>query len=309
MNGRSWMQLTTLAPGSRVNSTQSSSSPSGRWATDFQVNLDGQPVSQSYSVASLGQPRFSRDAIAEFEVVSSRFDATQGRSTGIQVNAVTKSGTNTFTGSLAGYFRHDKFNAKDFFADRVLPYSNRQISGTFGGPMVTDRVHFFGYVEDESEPRSLFFTSLVPEFNALGNGPDGTGLQDTRTSRLYGARVDAQLTDSTRLMVRGNGWVSDELHRPERSLANHPSTLMDKDYSSRQFYGTLTRSSGRTVNELKVGHNNFVWDNHPTGGSARRRSGWRGYRSGPASSPTGRTRPRTSSRFATISRCCGGGIR
>ena len=261
VNGRSWMQLTTLAPGSRVNSTQSSSSPSGRWATDFQVNLDGQPVSQSYSVASLGQPRFSRDAIAEFEVVSSRFDATQGRSTGIQVNAVTKSGTNTFTGSLAGYFRHDKFNAKDFFADRVLPYSNRQISGTFGGPMVTDRVHFFGYVEDESEPRSLFFTSLVPEFNALGNGPDGTGLQDTRTSRLYGARVDAQLTDSTRLMVRGNGWVSDELHRPERSLANHPSTLMDKDYSSRQFYGTLTRSSGRTVNELKVGHNNFVWDN------------------------------------------------
>ena len=78
VNGRSWMQLTTLAPGSRVNSTQSSSSPSGRWATDFQVNLDGQPVSQSYSVASLGQPRFSRDAIAEFEVVSSRFDATQG---------------------------------------------------------------------------------------------------------------------------------------------------------------------------------------------------------------------------------------
>ena len=175
VNGRSWMQLTTLAPGSRVNSAQTSDSPSGLWATDFQVNLDGQPVSQTFSLAQLGQPRFSRDAIAEFEVVSSRFDATQGRSTGIQVNAVTKSGTNMFAGSLAGYFRHDSMNAADFFADEVLPYSNQQISGTFGGPIVRDRLHFFGYYEHEREPRSYFFQSGIPEFDALGNGPNNDG--------------------------------------------------------------------------------------------------------------------------------------
>ena len=257
VNGRSWMQLTTLAPGSRVNSAQTSDSPSGLWATDFQVNLDGQPVSQTFSLAQLGQPRFSRDAIAEFEVVSSRFDATQGRSTGIQVNAVTKSGTNMFAGSLAGYFRHDSMNAADFFADEVLPYSNQQISGTFGGPIVRDRLHFFGYYEHEREPRSYFFQSGIPEFDALGNGPDGTGLQYTPQSKLFGGRVDGQLSDSTRLMVRGNGWLQNQLRRPERELTNHPSTLTEQSYVSRQIYGTLTHATNRTVNELKVGLNHF----------------------------------------------------
>ena len=64
INGRDWVQLTMMAPGSRKNNTDAGFSPSGRWATDFQINLDGQPVSQTWSSASLGQPRFSRDAIA-----------------------------------------------------------------------------------------------------------------------------------------------------------------------------------------------------------------------------------------------------
>ena len=64
VNGRDWMQLSMMAPGSRVNATDAGLSPSGRWGTDFQINMDGQPITQTYSVASLGQPKFSRDAIA-----------------------------------------------------------------------------------------------------------------------------------------------------------------------------------------------------------------------------------------------------
>ena len=260
VNGRDWMQLTMMAPGSRVNNTESTSTPAGRWATDYQINLDGQPVTQTYSVSSLGQPKFSRDAIAEFDVVTSRFDATQGRSTGIQVNAVTKSGSNQFTGSVGSYFRHDSMNAKDFFADRVLPYSNQQISVTFGGPIVEDKVHFFAYVENEREPQSWFFNSIVPHFNDLGNGPDGTGLQFTESNQLYGARLDGQLSDTTRLMGRFNGWYSDTLRRPERSLANHPSDLLGQKWRSFQVFGSLVRASGRKVNEMKFGWNHFSDD-------------------------------------------------
>ena len=54
-----------------------------------------------------------QDAIAEFEFVSNRFDATQGGSIGSVVNAITKSGTNTFAGTLSGYFRDDALKAKD----------------------------------------------------------------------------------------------------------------------------------------------------------------------------------------------------
>ena len=60
--------------------------------------------------------------MAEVQVVTNRFDATQGHSSGQQLNAITKSGTNTPQGTFSGYFRDDKFNAKDFIANRVLPY-------------------------------------------------------------------------------------------------------------------------------------------------------------------------------------------
>ena len=109
LNGRNWMDLTMLAPGSRQNAV-SETPGSASAILDFQLNIDGQQVSQLVA-PGFGQPRFSRDAIAEFEFVANRFDATQGRSMGVQVNAITKSGTNTFAGTFSGYFRDDRFNA------------------------------------------------------------------------------------------------------------------------------------------------------------------------------------------------------
>ena len=103
------MSLTMLSPGSRVNAvTGSGSTPLGRVAGAYQINVDGQQTTATQTYNSvIGNPGFSRDAIAEFEMITSRFDATQGRSLGVQVNAVSKSGTNTYAGSVAGYFRND----------------------------------------------------------------------------------------------------------------------------------------------------------------------------------------------------------
>ena len=66
-----------------------------------QINIDGQQVTTNFIGLGDDQPKFSRDAIAEFELVTNRFDATQGRSVGMQVNAMTKSGTNTYVGYRA----------------------------------------------------------------------------------------------------------------------------------------------------------------------------------------------------------------
>src|SRR5688572_22067568 len=142
VNGRNWMDLATLAPGARTNESAETGPVAGTSRRDFQVNIDGQQVTSNL-VPTTSQPRVSRDAIAEFQFVASRFDATQGRSSGVQVNAVTKSGTNTPSGTFSGYFRHDPFNAADFIQDEVLPYANQQISATFGGPLIRDRLHFF----------------------------------------------------------------------------------------------------------------------------------------------------------------------
>ena len=100
VNGRNWQDLSMLAPGSRANSV--SEAPIPRDRGDYQINIDGQQVTNTVAGSAFGNPRFSRDAIAEFEFVTNRFDATQGRSSGVQVNAISKSGTNTPSGTLSG---------------------------------------------------------------------------------------------------------------------------------------------------------------------------------------------------------------
>ena len=119
LNGRNWMDLTLLAPGARRNEGGGMAQFRQGYA---QTNVDGQQVTINYhSQTDSEQPGFSRDAIAEFSVVANRFDATQGRSQGMIVNAITKSGTNLLAGSVGGYFRDDKFNSKDFLTHTVLP--------------------------------------------------------------------------------------------------------------------------------------------------------------------------------------------
>ena len=173
VNGRNWLDLATLAPGSRQNS---SSDTLGGKDYQFQINIDGQQVTQLFSGA-FGQPRYSREAIAEFQFVSNRFDASQGHSSGQQLNAITKSGTNTPQGTFSGYFRDAKFNAKDFIQDRALPYSNQQIAWTFGGPIRKDRIHFFGTFEYEREPTTFSYdNSFVTN---LSNVRYGQPSQDT----------------------------------------------------------------------------------------------------------------------------------
>src|SRR2546422_2637782 len=189
VNGRNWIDLTLMAAGSRLNAA--SEMPAG----SFQLNVDGQQVTQMI-VTSFGQPRFSKDTIAEFEVISNRFDASQGRSAGMQVNAVTKSGTNTPSGSFSGYFRDSKFNSPDFIQKRVIPYQDQQLSTTFGGPIRKDRVHFFANYEYERSPFTVTYDSSYPRFNV--------DLPGTRNEKKGGGRLDFQFSPKTRLVVRSN---------------------------------------------------------------------------------------------------------
>ena len=151
----------------------------------YQLNVDGQQVT-NYVQYNRANPRYSRDAIAEFEFIANRFDATQGRSMGVQVNAVTKSGTNTPAGSFSGYFRHDRLNAPDHVVGRRLEYANQQLSGTFGGPIRRDRVHFFVNYEYEREPQTSTWTTPYPRFNI--------DLVGTRWERKAGLRLDVQFS-------------------------------------------------------------------------------------------------------------------
>ena len=196
--------------------------------------------------------RYSRDAIGEFEFISNRFDATQGRSVGVQVNVSTKSGTNTPAGSLSGYFRSDQFNAADPVAKRVLPYSNQQVSGTFGGPIVKDKVHFFGNYEYERNPQTFVYTTPYPSFN--------TDLFATNTQHTGGGRVDAELSNKSRLAVRYSKWLAYQPFRTGGGATTAPSTAEGGNRYSDQLFTTFTQVlSNRAVNEIKGGYSSFHW--------------------------------------------------
>jgi len=265
INGRNWQDLAMLAVGNKVNEV-GTNEIAAQGAGTYQVNIDGQEV--TYQGGGLGnvQARFSRDAIAEFEYIANRFDASQGRSQGVQINAVTRGGTNQFLGSFGSYFRHDSFNAKDHILDEVLPYSNQQVSITHGGPIIRDRFHYFANYEYERQDFSTVFTTPYPAFNLTFTEP--------RQEHKSGMRLDYQFSPNFRASLRGAMWQNDQQLDQgfEGSSVNHPSFLVHTFRDSDQIQLTLTQVLGNAaVNEIRTGYSGLrnreesrvPWPQHP----------------------------------------------
>jgi hypothetical protein len=249
LNGRNFVDLAMLSPGSRQNT---SSDELGGLGT-FQLNVDGLRVTQNQT-ANFGQPKYSRDAIAEFEFVSNRFDATQGGSIGALVNAITKSGTNDFAGTLSGYFRDDSFKAKDFVQHRVLPYQDQQMSATLGGPIRKNRAHFFVNYEYEREPQTYSFSSPYPTFNV--------DLIGTRVEPKGGGRLDFQSSPHTHVTVRGNASLNDMPYdsRYTGGATKHPSSAIQTERHSKDLSVQLSQVvNPRMVNEIRAGYASYYW--------------------------------------------------
>jgi len=250
INGRNWMDLTLLAPGARRNEGGGLVQNRQGYA---QTNVDGQQITTNYhSTPDSEQPQMSRDAIAEFQVVANRFDATQGRSSGMIVNAITKSGTNTLTGTFGSYFRNDRFNAEDFILHRVLPYSNQQFSTTLGGPVVRDRLHFFASYEFEREPRTFNANSAFAFLNRDVTYPKR---QHTATER-----IDWQLTPQTRVIGRVT-----QFHTDFYSGGSPTSPVGGtRGRIAPQYFGTLTQVFGtNAINEIKIGRTDYERRDQP----------------------------------------------
>jgi hypothetical protein len=253
VQGRNWMGLAMLAPGSRMTSDSATTPmPERGQAGDvrqFQFNLDGQQVTSEKGFGS--QPRFSQESIAEFQFISNRFDATMGRSSGVQVLAVTRSGTNTFSGSVRGNFRDTSFNAPDPVLNRVVPIDNQQFAGAFGGPILRNQLHFFGHYDYEREPRTSVWNTPYPAFNVEREG--------TRTLKMGGGRLDYQISSNTRVM----GKVSDTRGWSPFQPGNtgHPAATQSQVDRNREYLGQMTQIiSNRAVNEIKVGFKQYKFE-------------------------------------------------
>jgi hypothetical protein len=250
--GRNWMALAMLAPGSRTTpGNQNNPLPdrNGGEVREFQLHIDGQQVTQDLGTGV--QPRYSQDSIAEFQFISNRFDATMGRSSGVQVKAITRSGTNNFSGLFRANFRDDAFNAKEPAVDAVLPMNNQQLSGAIGGPIILDRLHYFGNFEYERAPKTSIWNTQFPEFNITLSGKEAI--------KMGGGRLDYQLSPNNRIMGK---WHEGRRYDPfGAGNRNHPAATGFSDEASREVLGQLSQVFGTSVvSEIKVGYSEFGFD-------------------------------------------------
>lgn len=171
---RNFQQLLTLTPG--TSGPVQNSSELGRGAVPIYVNgnratsnsivINGTDANSigTGSLPNLAVP--ATDALQEFIVQTSQFDASQGRVAGGVVAAVTKSGTNDFHGNVYEFLRNDALNANNFFLNgahvKRPPYKRNQFGATFGGRLVKDRAWFFVSYQGSRERNG---TSLL---NSIG---------------------------------------------------------------------------------------------------------------------------------------------
>ncbi|HEX4134100.1 MAG TPA: carboxypeptidase regulatory-like domain-containing protein [Bryobacteraceae bacterium] len=255
LNGRNYLQLAMLVPG--ITSNDVTNSPLG--ATDagkLQINVDGQQVTQTTASDSFGQPQYSQDAIDQFQIITNRFDATLGRSARIQVNVQTKSGTNHYHGTLYGYFRNDAFNASDPVAHTVLPFSDQQFGGTFGGPIIKDKLFAFFAYEGERQPNTSFTTPT-------GFGGETFSFQNELRTNSYLFHGDWQVNSNNRLSVRASEYTWGV---PYNNVTGSASPTRATKSTKTSYTGLVTWTwtiSPGLVNDLKLGANHFDYSNSP----------------------------------------------
>jgi len=251
---RNWLMMSTMVKGVTTNVIRGDWGSEGpvRAAIGYRVNLDGQEVTQE-SVAGYGQPGVSTDAIAEYQVISNMFDITMGRSTQVQVQAITRSGTNTLSGGAYGFFRSDKFNAADAFTNKVLPYSNQQMGATLGGPIARDKMHFFASYERTREPGSAVL------------GPASFGGQTITLpvgeyQHYVLGRGDYQMTQKDHLTARYSFYSWEH----PQEFSSHPSGAATRTRDSNLMAVNWSRVvSGSLLQEVKVNYFNFNFYHAP----------------------------------------------
>ncbi len=176
LNGRNVLNLVTLVPGV-VPQGQSMQNPTGTnpfaWG-NYQIGggqanqsaayLDGGPVNVSYINLTALVP--TQDSIQEFRVQTNNLGAEFGRFAGGVINLTTKSGTNNFHGTAYEFLRNKVLNANTFFNNRAgierPAFTQNQFGANLGGPIVRDKLFFFGSYEGFRLRQGQSFTYTVP---------------------------------------------------------------------------------------------------------------------------------------------------
>lgn len=171
LDGRNFYELALLVPGAAPAAPGSAGSVRG----DIALNINGaREDANNFLLDGMynGDPKLNTfgvtppvDAIQEFDVLTSVYDASFGRNAGGQVNVVLKSGTNALHGSAYEFFRNGALDATNFFAPANEPkpqYQRNQFGASLGGPIRRNRTFFFADYEGRRVREGITQVSNVP---------------------------------------------------------------------------------------------------------------------------------------------------
>ena len=196
LSTRNYTNLISLSPG--VNASVNNATALGKGSQDVAVNgsskaqnnyqMDGVAINNFAGFNQTAETGFygsfavpPPDAIQEFKIQTSTFDASFGRNPGANVNVVTRSGTNQFHGAAFYFLRQTIFNANDFFLKQsefnagqpnnrgVL--NQNQFGGTFGGPVKKDKLFFFITYQETEQKNGISGYGFSTGIRLPGLGP------------------------------------------------------------------------------------------------------------------------------------------
>ena len=132
----------------------------GQGTQNVNYTLDGAGNNDTFNGGNGGaQARTPVEAIQEFQLLTSQFDAEFGASSGGVVNAVSKQGTNSLHGTAFFFNANDALTVRDYFAEKrnLDKPETRQLQwgGNLGGPIIRDKLHFFANLERIDQNRGI----------------------------------------------------------------------------------------------------------------------------------------------------------
>ncbi|MFD2285607.1 TonB-dependent receptor [Pedobacter petrophilus] len=279
VNGRNFSNLMDLSPLSRGGNI------SGQLGSSTNYTIDGMnaknPTSAGSTTSRSGAPySISIEAVREFKVVTNQYDVTLGRAGGGTVTAVTKSGTNTVSGSAFMYGRADWLSSRYDIRGvrRDNDFSTYQYGFTLGGPIIKDKLHYFVGWDHQRDARPLIIAdvngpedearfritnSTLQEFATIARDKYGVASSDQygsfdkkRGSDAAFARLDWQINEKNLLTIRDN-YTND---RNPLGLADNTAITFFESYGTdknvdNSLLATLRSTiNSKVTNELKVQH-------------------------------------------------------
>jgi len=240
----------------------------------FGLSSDGTNGSQA------GGNPISMDAIEQVQVVASPFDVRQSGFTGGAINAITKSGTNKFTGTAFGYYTNEdmysRWNQMTGKEDKLTDQAVKTYGFTIGGPIIKDKLFFFGSVErkERSYPASYYAgmdgyfmttelaAAIAKRYYEITGIQESWGRPDNETkSTSIMARLDWNISNKTKLTLRYQHNRGDKDNASSGNYSFYFSNSLHKiSNRTNSFVAELTSHlSDQYYNELRVS-GNFVRD-------------------------------------------------